>query len=549
MKKKESEPIASGEAGRGQTGKKRRKWLILVAVVLVLAVAFFALRMMRGGRGRAVSAELSYQEEPVAVRTISQSMTGTGTLKPANSYTVTTLVSGSILEADFEEGDMVEEGQQLYLIDSSAIANNSERSEISLSQAQRNYEKTEDLQYARTTIDGVVHSLNVAVGDTVTAGQEIALVRDTSSMLLKLSFPAQDAANFRAGQSAEVTLDGTFETLAGVVSAVSGVDAQGSDNLFVRTVTIKVANPGYLTLTQAASACIDGVYSTGSALFTYLAEETVTASAGGTVMALYVQEGSHVNAKDALLMLGGDDLTDQILNASESLRSAELASQSAQEELEKYTITSPISGSIVEKDYKQGDKAEGGKTLCVIYDLSYLEMTINVDELDINSIQVGQTVRITADAVAGQVYQGVVTRVSVAGSAAQNSDYYYGTTTSTYPVTVRIDETDGLLPGMNANAEIVIAEADDVLTVPNGAVQRGNYVLVTADSPSAANAVPEEESGLQAPDGYVYVAVELGFSDDDYAEIRGGLTEEDVVAYTMGSAQSDDLYYGGGYYG
>jgi HlyD family secretion protein len=97
---------------------------------------------------------------------------------------------------------------------------------------------------------------------------------------------------------------------------------------------------------------------------------------------------------------------------------------------------------------------------------------------------------------------------------------------------------------MNANAEIVIAEADDVLTVPNGAVQRGNYVLVTADSPSAANAVPEEESGLQAPDGYVYVAVELGFSDDDYAEIRGGLTEEDVVGYTISST-----YYGGGYYG
>jgi HlyD family secretion protein len=467
-------------------------------------------------------------------------MTGTGTLNPANYYTVTTLVSGDILEADFEEGDTVEKGQQLYLIDSSAIANNSERSEISLSQAQRNYEKTEDLQYARTTIDGVVHSLNVAVGDTVTAGQEVALVRDTSAMLLKLSFPAQDAANFRAGQSATVTLDGTFETLTGVITAVSGVDAVGSDNLFVRTVTIRVPNPGYLTLTQAASACIGGVYSTDSALFTYLDEESVKASASGTVTALYVQEGSNVSANDALLMLGGDDLSDQILNASESLRSAELSMQSAQEELENYTITSPISGTIVEKDYKLGDKAETGKTLCVIYDLSYLEMTINVDELDINSVAVGQKVYITVDAVDGQVYQGVVTRVSVAGSAGQGSSYYNGSSTSTYPVTVRIDETDGLLPGMNANAEIMIAEADNVLTVPNAAVQRGNYVMITADSPSAANAVSEEESGLRAQDGYVYVAVELGFSDDDYAEISSGLTEGDIVAYMGGMSSTTE---------
>jgi HlyD family secretion protein len=152
---------------------------------------------------------------------------------------------------------------------------------------------------------------------------------------------------------------------------------------------------------------------------------------------------------------------------------------------------------------------------------------------------VGQRVKITVDAVGDQEYEGVVTRVSVAGSAAQGSSYYNGSSTSTYPVTVRIDEIDGLMPGMNANAEIMIAEADNVLTVPNAAVQRGNYVLVTADSPSAANAVSAEESGMQAPDGYVYVQVELGFSDDDYVEISSGLTEGDIVAYMGGSTSSD----------
>ena len=55
--------------------------------------------------------------------------------------------------------------------------------------------------------------------------------------------------------------------------------------------------------------------------------------------------------------------------------------QNQQDNMSNYTITSPISGTIIEKDAKQGDALTSGSTLCVIYDLSYLEMVINVDEL------------------------------------------------------------------------------------------------------------------------------------------------------------------------
>ena len=110
---------------------------------------------------------------------------------------------------------------------------------------------------------------------------------------------------------------------------------------------------------------------------------------------------------------------------------------------------------------------------------------------------------------------------------------------TTYPVTVRIDETDGLLPGMNVDAEIVVSSADDVLAIPSAAVSRGDMVLVTADSPSAANALDEE-----APEGYVYVPVETGVSDNSYIEILSGLQEGDTVAYlqavSSGSSEGDD---------
>ena len=84
---------------------------------------------------------------------------------------------------------------------------------------------------------------------------------------------------------------------------------------------------------------------------------------------------------------------------------------------------------------------------------------------------VGQSVQVTADAVPDKTYTGTVTRVSMKGTSSGG--------TTTYPVKVRIDETEGLRPGMNANAEIVVAQAKNTLTVPNAAIVRGGYVLVT----------------------------------------------------------------------
>ena len=118
-----------------------------------------------------------------------------------------------------------------------------------------------------------------------------------------------------------------------------------------------------------------------------------------------------------------------------------------------------------------------------------------------------------------------------------------GTTTSgvtTYPVTIRVDDTDGLLPGMNVDAEIVVDSVSDAIVIPGQAVERGNRVLVTSDSPSAANALQD-----QAPDGYVYVEVTTGLSDDDNVAILSGLQEGDTVAYAVITAPTTESESGG----
>ena len=532
-----AQQAAAGEArpaGKDKVAaffRKNWKWMVPVVCVAVLGGWF----ILRPDRAQDANVDVNYVQTTPEKRDLSNSLSGTGTLNPANTYNVKSLVAGKVLTSTIEEGDIVEEGTVLYTVDASDATTKAEQASITLQQAQRSYDKTVDRQYVRAEVAGVVATLKVAKGDEVTSGQEVAVIRDSSKMVLQLEFPAADAAAFSVGQSADVTLDGTFETLTGTVTAVTGTDALSTGNLLTRTVTVTVRNAGGLTTAQAATATINGVSCIAAKCFEYQAERTLTTLAAGTVTAINVQEGGAVNKDDIVLQISGEDLTEAIQSAAETLRSAELNMDNLQEAMNNYTVTSPISGTIIEKNAKAGDALTAGADLCTIYDLSYLVMVINVDELQVSDISVGQSVQVTADAVPDKTYTGTVTRVSMKGSSNGG--------TTTYPVTVRIDETEGLRPGMNANAEIVIAEAKNALAVPNAAIVRGGYVLVTKDSPSAANADPD----MTAPEGYVYVPVKIGVSDDDYTQIISGVTGNDTVAYDPSSVSTDYYYDDGGY--
>ena len=566
LKWKKSAETSPAVSGGSAAPKKRRKGRAkkLIALVLVCAVAGGgAWVFLNGGNSSAQAADTTYTTAAVERRTITSTITGSGTLEAADSYSVTTLLEGTILTANFEEGDQAQAGDILYTIDDSDAASSLERSQISVSQAQRSYnnalESLEDLTVTATA-SGRILSLDVEEGDEVSAGQQVATIRDSDTMELTVPFPADDAGSFYVGQSATVTLDPTFETLTGTVTEIAANTEVLTGNMIVRDVTIDVSNPGGLSTTQTASATVGGVGSSSGGTFTYKEETTVTAAVGGTVASISVEEGDWVDNGQTILQLTSESLDEQVQSASESLRNAEISYSNQTEQLEDYTVTAPITGTIVDKNYNAGEITESNEVLCSIYDLSYLTMTLSVDELDIADIEVGQAVSIVADAVEDQTYTGVVTKVSVAGTSSGSA--------TTYPVTIRIDETDGLLPGMSVDATIELGSAEDVLAIPAAALNRGDTVLVTADSPSAANAetvqstdaeeLPESTEApaateVPAEDGeteqqYVSIPVTTGISDGSYIEIASGLQEGDVVVYIPTSSSSDSSFpmMGGG---
>lgn len=517
--------------------KKRhfnKRWLILPAAVVVIGIgAYIAFRP-----DQEAMASASYTEEAASRQDIAVTLSSTGTLQPANQYTVTAAVKGEVLSATFEEGDTVEQGEILYEIDKSDIQNTIDRAALSLQQSQKSYQETlENLDNLTVAAEntGTIIELYVSEGDQVQAGATIADLRNSDVMEITLPFNSADADSFYIGQSATLTMDGSFETLTGSVTAIDGAETVLDGYQIIKNVTIQVKNPGGLSESSAATAVINGVACNQGANFTYSSSETIVAEVAGKIASLNVREGSTVSKGATIATLSSTSIQNQVENGKLSLEDAELSYQNTVDQMDDYTITAPISGTVVTKNVKVGDTLDntsGQAELAVIYDLSYLTFDISLDELDVNQVEVGQTVNITCDALENVELQGYVTKVSVAGTTSNG--------VTTYPVTVQIDNPPAeLLPGMNVDATIVVDSAEQALSVPTAAVQRGNTVYVK-DS-SAVNEQGIMVGGVTLPDGWKAVEVETGLSDDNYVEIISGLTEGDVVFVPETSREATEM--------
>ena len=506
----ESSPLWTGP-------KKRRKWIKRVLVIAaVLALLFWiVVRPMLGGTA-AVSG--AYQTAQVQRQDLTVSVSGSGTVTPIESYQVSALVTGEILESPFEDGDQVEQDQLLYRIDPGSAQTALQQAQLSVQQAQMNYDTLASSLQVKAIGGGVVQTLHVQEGDLVSAGTAIADITDTSTMTLTVPFQAGDAAHISAGQTAQVTLSGTLETLTGTVESVASADQVGNGGALVRQVKIRLTNPGALTETTSATARV-GTYAcaAGGTLSPQL-RQTITAAASGEIINLNVSVGSRVSAGAVLAAIGGESAENSLADAALAVQNAQLSLQSAQEALDSYTITSPISGTVIEKNLKTGDQLNGGDSgaMAVIYDLSQLELQMDVSELDIGQIQPGQTVEITAEALPGQTFTGVVEKVSVNGTTTDGF--------TTYPVTILLSEYGDLNPGMNVSAHIIVERAENALCVPAEAVNSDNTVLVAGEGAFAEDGVT-----IADPSKIESRPVTLGRGSQDFVEITSGLEEGETV--------------------
>lgn len=560
-KLKKKSPDAEKKRIPKKSGKK--KWIFAgIMVIAVAGGAFFVQNQKKNAKLANAQAGKQNTAEVTKGDLIS-SLSSSGTISAKDTYEITSLVEGEVVEANFEEGDQVEKGQVLYRIDSSSVNSQLNSSQNSLERANKKYQEALDdyneavSDYSgdtyKSTRTGFIKTLNIEAGDKVSNNTVLASIYNDQTMKIKVPFLSTEAVSIAEGAQAVVTLTDTGEQITGTVTAVSNMDEVLDGGRMVRYVTVEVANPGGLSSQYTATVSVGDFLGSGEAIFTAVTDTTMSASLSGVngsieVESMLVHEGDYVTVGTPIFKIKSKDVQDILQSFEDSVDSAKAQVEQAQSSLDStqdnidnYTITAPISGQIITKSVKVGDKisrnsGSSDTTLATIYDMSELTFEMSVDEMDISSVAVGQSVSVTADAYSDRTFSGTVTNVSLKGSQSNG--------VTNYPVTVTLDsDANGvLLPGMNVDGVITVGESKDTLMVPSGALMRGNRVYIKDDSADAS----EGPQMGNVPAGFKAVEVEIGLSNDDFVEIKSGISEGDTVYVEESSGKSTDMFQMGG---
>ena len=146
------------------------------------------------------------------------------------------------------------------------------------------------------------------------------------------------------------------------------------------------------------------------------------------------------------------------------IAAAQARVDAARASVELADVQAPFAGTITFVDVKPGDQVAPGTLAFGLADLSRLLVDVEVSEVDIDRVKVGQEVTLTFDAVPDKAYQGLVTEVGQVGTALQG--------VVSFEVEVEVLNPDSSIkPGMTAAVNIVVSQIDNVLLVPNRAVR------------------------------------------------------------------------------
>ena len=383
---------------------KKKKIISIVAMVLVVALLS---TLLFGGKGKKVQ-EKTYIEVQAAVGNIVETIEQSGVVEPYERYEITSLVKGEILYSPFEEGDLVKEGDTLYLIDDEDAQLQMEKAQMSLDEANDNVSKLNI--YA--TASGRLTDFTLKKGNNVGNGV-IGRIINTDKLTVNIPFSTLSFEKIEVGDKVTITSSLYMTSLEGRVSHKYYANVDTSfDGSLLKNVEIEIDNPGALASNTTFAATVHtksgDIASSGSGTIGSGAITDVRAEVSGTVSYIAVKDGDYVKEGQLIATLKNSS----VLN---SQKSSELSLKSNKKNLDQYNIKSPISGTVITKNSKAGDKMDSSnsqKAMMVVADMSKMKFTITVDELDIADIKIGQTAMVDADAIPDSTFEARVTSIA-----------------------------------------------------------------------------------------------------------------------------------------
>ncbi len=544
----------------GAAQPKKRGKVLRRALALGLAAAVL------GGAGFGVKALFFTPEERSALTgmtsygSLSTTIEGTGITMPADSYSVSAASSeGKITGVYVTAGETVRLGQLLYTQDDSEL-------EETLEEYQRQIDDlydqidgyndqidnyTQQIGELRETMaqlvitapfSGHITELQGEEGDGLQKGARLATLVDDSQMTLTeyFSYTYEDAV--WVGMGAGVSIPSLMNTYSGTVTEIKKVERLTAEGTRCFAVTITLDNPGALTegMTGAAWLLADGgekLYPAVEGSLAYKSSKAITAQAAGELLAVHVDDYERVTAGQTLFTMDGSDYDQQVESAERGIAAAEKNIATARERIDSYTqrmaeteekrenyrVTSDIDGKVIMVNVREGEIPRSGMTAVSVYNLDSMEITANIDELDIGSIQMGMEVRIVKSGTDGASFTGYVSEISYEATNSNGVAYF--------PITVTIPAEGALSAGVNVSYYISLGDDEEGVLAPLEALKsyEGGTCLYVKAEQRPENALELEEGVV--PEGFYAVPVEVGTTNDRYARILSGV-EREVEVFT-----------------
>jgi len=436
----------------------RRRWLVLTIVGIVVVVAALIFNSGRAGQSKLLA---SLQTATVERGNLTATIGATGSVRAVQSATLAWGTSGTVEEVNVAVGDRVGANETLATLELGSLPQNVILAQVDLKEAQ----------------DALVLDL-AEKAKTLAEAQDA--VEQAERTLYNLTHPGK-----------QVDIDQAF---ANMVLAEDRLEqAQKDYQPYANKPETNLVRANYLLrLTEAQKA-----YDSAVRLY-----NAFTGTANATDIS--VAEGQLALAR-AQFDLAQQDYDNTVAGLPNSAEARVAAAEAA---LKLSLIEAPFGGIVTDAFPLPRDQVAAGVVAFQLDDLSQLLVDVQVSEVDINRVEVGQSAVITFDAAPEREYHGKVTGVALAGTIDSG--------VVNFRVTVELTDPDEFVhPAMTAAVNIIVTELQGVVLVPNRAVrvldgQRVVYVL---------------RDGQLVP-----VEVVIGASSETYSELVGGeLGESDII--------------------
>ena len=465
---------------------KKKLWLIIIAGVIILGVIFF----LPTGRGGGVEDVPSISVMPLVKRPLVDSISASGSVRSMETTNIFSTQAGIISQLSANVGDSVSVGDTLAVLDDTTLRNQIRQAENSLLSA----EDTLDSGHlnARAAFESARSALE---RQTIAYNtQRSDMERGTGSQILAAQTAADNAAVAWENAVSEAARRETDHASNVMLFEAGAIPRAALD---VSAEALRVAQNALNT----AEAAYDRAH---------VELNTARTSQSNSLETMRLDlEVARINYNNAARTL--EQFRAGNASAAGALENQIISLEILQQQLEDSVIKSPVSGVITERHAVVGGAASG-LILFVIEDTQDLYITVRIREHALQRVFVGQRATATVDAAGPRVFEGEVVYISPKAVTPP------GDTSVEFEVRVRIFDVDDSLVriGMNASVNIIVDSRDEAFAVFYDSIVhvfgKGSFIYVLDENNMVSR-----------------VAVTTGMRTDMFLEVTGDELREGLV--------------------